>query len=776
MNYHDCQEPPSLAAKFGIRSGVTRPLESPVPRRTRLNASSSGDRNPTSLRCALERDFPFEQLQPVAELESWRKEVNRPIYHIHKWWANRLGSVFRAIILAGCIEPDADVWSSFYARPKAPLNRIVLDPFMGSGTTIGEALKLGCRVVGCDINPVAYFQVRKALEYCNEQLLRRAFSRVESRVAPQIRRFYRSTFQGQAAEILYAFWVMTLSCPDCGKRSRLFRKWVFSSNADPKRKPQSRALCPRCGGIVLVGHGERRATCGACMTSFDPQAGPATGQHFTCEHCRARRRIVEVVRGSGRVPDYEMYALMLLLPDGRKVYKRPDAEDHATYAASANSLAQRGSPIPPIEIPPGFNTNQARGYNYSHWHEMFNARQLHTLGLLMEAILEEPDRNARECLLLLFSGVLEFNNMFCSFKGEGTGAVRHLFSHHILKPERTPLEANPWGTAKSSGSFSTLFERRLLAAKRYCREPFEIRVVHQNGRLAGEKVYGINQPLHPKFAKHFGELADGSADALLLAGDSSRLPIPDASVDLVVTDPPYFDNVHYSELADFFYCWLQRALDGSDPAFDRPSSRSPREVQGRDADEFGVLLGDVFAECARVLKPTGTMAFTFHHSRNEAWIAVAEAIARAHLEVVAAHPVKAEMAVAVPKFQAKEPINLDLVVVCRAPDHASQRDPAQAVKGAVETARSEVARFNACGVRLSRGDVRVVLMGGFLHVHSEYCHIDSPSRPSARDLVEQMVRHLEDIYTGQIISAKPEPDTTPPNHLFVEVAGAPNHR
>ena len=48
--------------------------------------------------------------------------------------------------------------------------------------------------------------------------------------------------------------------------------------------------------------------------------------------------------------------------------------------------------------------------------------------------------------------------MFASYKGEGTGAVRHMFAHHILKPERVPLEANLWGTPKSSGSFSTMFE------------------------------------------------------------------------------------------------------------------------------------------------------------------------------------------------------------------------------------------------------------------------------------------------------------------------------
>jgi hypothetical protein len=97
-----------------------------------------------------------------------------------------------------------------------------------------------------------------------------------------------------------------------------------------------------------------------------------------------------------------------------------------------------------------------------------------------------------DALFTLFSGVLEFDNMFATFKGEGTGAVRHLFSHHILKPERMPIEANVWGTQKSSGSFSNLFKSRLLRAVDYRDAPFEIELngfgkdFNANSPFAGE--------------------------------------------------------------------------------------------------------------------------------------------------------------------------------------------------------------------------------------------------------------------------------------------------
>src|SRR5260370_32747027 len=78
-----------------------------------------------------ETSFPFEHLSDIAELESWRKEVNRPIYHIHKWWAQRLGSVFRAILIAAFSPPGTDILAAFYTK-KPPSKRVVFDPFMGS--------------------------------------------------------------------------------------------------------------------------------------------------------------------------------------------------------------------------------------------------------------------------------------------------------------------------------------------------------------------------------------------------------------------------------------------------------------------------------------------------------------------------------------------------------------------------------------------------------------------------------------------------------------------
>lgn len=719
-------------------------------------------------RKALEVNFPFENLHRLAELESWRKEVNRPIYHVHKWWANRLGSVFRAILLGAGLPETKDAWPEFYSPKHHFGDMVVLDPFMGSGTTIGEALKLGYRAVGVDINPVAYFQVKTMLGAPGEEALSRGFERLEERVGSKIQSLYRSKYKGQDAHLLYTFWVKVLPCPDCGNKTQLFAKRIFSSNAYPKNKPQSWAVCPFCGEVNEVLFTDSSAVCRGCHSDFDPQRGCIEGQSFRCPGCGGLHRTLDVVRRLGRVPQHEMYALMLLLPNGKKVYKAPDECDRELFESAKRELATLALPIPNVEIPAGHNTNQARSYNYLYWHEMFNERQLLALGTLFQGILSETDQKVREALLMLASGVLEFNNMFCSFKGEGTGAVRHLFAHHILKPERTPLEANPWGTDKSSGSFSTLFERRLLAAVRYKRAPFELRVASAAGKIVGEKVFGVNRPLSPRIASNFAEVAERKADVLVMASDSGCLPLPDASVDLVVTDPPYFDNVHYSELADFFFCWLQQGLAETDPAFAPASTRHGMEVQSKDAGSFSHLLGRVLSECSRVLKAGGIVAFTFQHARWEAWAAVLQALRSAGLEVVAVHPVKAEMSVSMPKLQAREPINLDQIIVCR---HRNDCQGRVALPTGLDVARDSqavVSRYNKAGIKLSRGDIRAILMGSCVKLTSPLtCEVKA--REALDALRNGLEKHLNALDHGQDVVAQAMPGAKSNGQLALDM-------
>lgn len=660
--------------------------------------------------CALEDDdFPFEVISDIAEVESWRKEINRPVYHIHKWWAQRLGTVFRAIVLGALTPSGTDILSAFY-RPVRIKDFTVFDPFMGSGTTIGEAAKLGARAIGRDINPVAHFLVRNALASHDREAVLETFHDIERDVADRIRSHYKTTLpDGTIADVLYFFWVKRVDCPDCGEGIDLFSSRVFAKHAYPKRYPDAKATCPECGEVNHVRHDADRAVCSSCACEFDPQQGPARGQKATCHHCGHNFPIAKTIREGNAPPEHRLYAKLVLTPDGRKIYVAATDQDCEAYARAEKDLAKRPNAYPVVGIEPGYNTNQALGYNYRCWHEMFNARQLLCLSILADRIRDIPNPVMRELFTCLFSGALEFNNLFASYKGEGTGAVRHMFAHHVLKPERVPLEANVWGTPKSSGSFMTMFEGRIRRALDYADDPFELRLQGSRGRKRTEKVYGLSASLDFDVVEDFASFKTGKS-IYLSCGDSSTTDIEDGAVDAIITDPPFFDNVHYSQLADFFHVW-QRHILGENGTHSAKSTRSPHEVQNADVGAFTGRLGAVWAECNRVLSDKGVLAFTYHHSRSEGWSSVLHALMEAGFGISAALPMKSEMSLAMPKHQAKEPIDLDIIIVCRKRSALKKHNWNGDLWGQVRfSAAGQVGRLRTSGRKLSRNDVRIIVM------------------------------------------------------------------
>jgi len=696
---------------------------------------------PTTNGRLIETDaFPFEFISHLAERESWRKEVHRPIYHVHKWWAKRLGSVFRGILLGSVLPDTAELARTFYQPADA--SGVVFDPFMGSGTTIGEAHKLGLTALGRDINPVAVEGVRTALGPMDRARLEDAFAGLSHGVGKRILELFRSIdAKGRPCDVLYFFWVMQAPCPICREPVDLFPSWVIARNAYPSRKPEVQILCPSCGDIFPGLHGSQTATCRTCRCEFNPEHGQAKGAKGTCRHCRREFSILDAIAATRTRPRFRLYGKLALTADGRKEYLAATDADQAAYRACSQQLEKDVRDgkvlVPTLALQPGFNTRQATSYGFATWRDFFNDRQLLALGWLHAAIADIADAPARDALLTLFSGVLEFNNMFASYKGEGTGAVRHMFSHHILKPERTPIEANPWGTPKSSGAFSNLFRSRLLRAFEYRQAPTEI-----YGRAKG-----IAKVSSPPFS---GELesawpVEGTfkpRGVYLSCGDSGKTGLPDGSVDLIVTDPPFFDNVHYSELADFFYAWQQLRQ----PITDSPTTRSTAEVQDSDADHFAQKLQGVFSECNRILKADGLLVFSYHHSRDAGWTSLAAAILGAGFVVVNTHPVKAEMAGATPKSQAKEPIQLDIVIVCRQEATATASRPT--IGKAMDAARSKIDRLYAAGFELSRNDRKIVLFGQLMTtltrpedaasfaIHSEEA-IEAARRPSSKAPIAQ---------------------------------------
>ena len=396
-------------------------------------------------------DFPFEQLSRIAERESWRKEIYRPIYHVHKWWAQRLGSVFRGILLGALTPKGTDVLKLFYSPARFP-DKVVFDPFMGSGTTLGETLKLGGQAIGRDINPVSYLQVRTALTLGGLEELERTYQEIEADVADTISSYYTSRLpDGSSCQVLYFFWVMQATCPACCSLVDLFSSYIFARHAYARRNPTVQVACPNCGSLCARHYTVRQTECSECGHCFDATSGPARGKDAKCPGCLHEFTIGHTIRQTGSPPSYRMYAKLVLTPDGTKEYHPVNDYDHALYSKAVDDLAKSPHAIPQGTIEPGYNTNQVLNYGFQSWSQMFNARQLLLISTLANRIKKIDDPTLRDAFTCLFSGMLEFNNMFASYKGEGTGAVRHMFYHHILKPRAHAVGGQHLGNTQEFG-------------------------------------------------------------------------------------------------------------------------------------------------------------------------------------------------------------------------------------------------------------------------------------------------------------------------------------
>lgn len=179
----------------------------------------------------LERNLPIKLISDLALKEGNSK---KPVYTIHKWWARRLGSVVRSILIGATLPhnaSDEEFWKHYYS--KNTLDITVLDPFMGGGTTLVESKKMAAKTIGVDIDPLACFITRKELE-CMNVNLDMELEHLEETVGREIQEMYTTTVQGSKYPIINVFWVYELNCPNCNLNIHTHPHYKL--NSDKKRK------------------------------------------------------------------------------------------------------------------------------------------------------------------------------------------------------------------------------------------------------------------------------------------------------------------------------------------------------------------------------------------------------------------------------------------------------------------------------------------------------------------------------------------------------------
>ncbi len=621
--------------------------------------------------------------QFIVDLSKWENSLNphllekvrRDIYRAH---AERLSRELGRTVTA------EDIESGRAPPPK------VLDPFAGGGSIPLEALRLGCETYAGEYNPVAVLILKATLEYpqrygrpfeempaellsssrselfrhnalnttnaqrnnainaMNFNPLLAAVKRwgdwVLERAREELSEFYPPADVDET--VVGYIWARTLPCqnPACGASVPLMRQFWLS-----KKNDRYIALHPvvRDGRVEfeIVARGKR--VVGARHASplqytpwpkgFDPSRGTVSRAVVTCPVCggtidaKTTRRLFQEGKAGQR-----MVAVVTTRRGVQgKFYRLPTESDLDAYRAAEEALAEKRErlmlewgldPVPDEPLPPvgtlGFRIQR---YGMTTWGSLFNARQKLALITFAEQVRRAHEEMlARGYLEDFARAVVTYLGQIISRCSDFESTLVRWFNHVENTCNTFARQALPmtWDyfelsllSPTSQGTFRSMLKQVVRA-------------------LEGI----VNTQSKPAAVTHLS---------------ATRLPYPDNHFDAVLTDPPYYDNVPYSYLSDFFYVWLKRTVGHLYPdLFATPLTPKGEEIVAYTLEEGGAeagkrrfeeMLAQSFREIHRVLKPGGIALIVYTHKSTAGWETVVNALLDSGLVVSGAWPIDTEM-------------------------------------------------------------------------------------------------------------------------------------
>jgi len=617
----------------------------------------------------IEESFPVKE---VSEHSAREKNIRHGhISTLHIWWARRPLASSRATSYAALIPApkDIDEWekkrqfiielckwenslnSTIIEKARKDILEAnggkpprVLDPFAGGGSIPLEALRLGCETYAGEYNPVAVLILKCTLEYpqkYGEKLVKDVKKWGEwvlQEAKKEIGRFYppdKSGYfgEGEGAIPVGYIWARTIKCenPSCNAEIPLMRQFWLA------KKPNKKvALYPYVEGkevkFKIVGDGYEKMPSG-----FDPSKGTVKGAVATCPVCghvieakNVRRQFQEGKAGQ------RMIAVVLHSKKRKgKFYRIATEEDMKAYREAEKYLEEKRQklmqewgidPVPDESLPPketlGFRVQR---YGMWTWGSLFNSRQKLALITFVEKVRQAYEKMIEEgydkeyakavvsYLAMMIDRQVDYNSSLCVWAVAGE-FIAHTFGRQALPMIWDNFELTPWSSA--TGDWNSAMEWVL------------------------------------KTIEHFLYLSHNPSSANVFQFSATELPFPSDYFDAVLTDPPYYDNVPYSYLSDFFYVWLKRCLGDLYPdLFSTPLTPKSKEIVAYTHDKtweegkrfFEDMLKKSFQEIYRVLKPNGIATIVYAHKTTEGWETVINALLDSGLIVTASWPIHTEM-------------------------------------------------------------------------------------------------------------------------------------
>ncbi len=693
---------------------------------------------------SLESRFDDTLIAGLASAEKQVQQAYRPIIQVHKWFARRPGTLFRGLLLSHFA--DEPLAEGFWRGHE--LKGVVLDPFQGGGTTLFEANRLGLSVVGYDTNPLSRWLNERALEPLDVAAYLEQGEKIAEAVEAEIGHLSRTrcTECGGQAEVKYFLWVKTHACPDCGTET-LMLPGSLLAGPRMQRHTHEVHLCGHCRHIAQFLPGRRPDDCPACGESYERSR---VGRVGSCQGCSAQFVATPTMKSPrSEPPGHALVALEYHCPtckrrDGRRgrFFKGADAEDHSRFAEAHRFYGELGqSPFwPTDEIAAGDETNRLLRWGYRSWQQLSNERQLVGLHLLASRINEAPG-GLRPALATTFSDLIRYHNLCCRYDPAAL-KVLDVFSIHGFPVGRVQCEAALIGIPGIGSGAWRHWLVKYATAKEWGKAPFETR------RTNGRKQLVRTEPerVAASFVTDPDALEKTRRTALLRTASLSDEPLPENSVDLVATDPPYHDSVAYSELLDYCWAWLRRLAEQDEPwVADYPHTRSDAEATGsrtagRQLEHYAEALSRVYRGATLALKPGQPFVFTFHDNELSSYASIAVALLDTGLVPTRTISCPSEMRGSI-HINATGSSRVDTVFCLRKPP--AVLPDARPLPALIS---EQVAHLEAAGVHVSTGDRRCLTYGvlcerAVRNLHTDWMSDAPIGKRLERTLLE--LQHLE---------------------------------
>jgi len=645
----------------------------------------------------IEETFPVKEVS----VESAREKNIRQghISTLHNWWARRplassRATSFSALVPAPRNEEEIQRKRDFIVElckwenslDRTILERArkeilgangrrrvrVLDPFAGGGAIPLEALRLGCETYVSDYNPVAILILKCTLEYPQKYSGKTGKSeyglfsdKTKNSLLGDVKKWGRWVLKEAAREVgefypeeqndsipVGYIWARTIPCqnPSCNAEIPLIRQfWLATS--ETKKVSLFPYIVKKEVRLKVVGTGYETMPKG-----FDPTKGTTSKAVATCLVCRSvvSDKTVRRIFSEGR-SNQKIIAVVVDSENMGRKYRVANDGDSAIFGKAEKHLQNKRKalmiewgvdPVPdePIHTPddkeyqPGhllYNFTPVLLYGMTKWGDLFNSRQKLALITFVEKIRsaykhmiqdgyeQEYARAVASYLALGVDRLVDFGSTLCLLNSTGGRGVVHTFGRQALSMTWDYAESNPFNP--SGGGWPTACEKN------------EAWIEHASAI--------DNQPM------------------AVLQSSATSIAYADNFFDAVLTDPPYYDNVPYADLSDFFYVWLKRCVGELYPdLFSTPLTPKSNEaiaelpllrgmrkeeaskvVKGvKTGEHFEKMLLQSFREIRRVLKSSGICVIVYAHKSTAGWETLINSLLDSGLVVTAAWPIHTE--------------------------------------------------------------------------------------------------------------------------------------